>query len=66
MKILVLCVTLLTAGTMYAGETVEAVGRSRSVVVTKNIVRNSVRPLKRQSKACVDGTCRSRTVTVVR
>lgn len=52
----------------YAGECVAGVCvQPRKVVtVTKNITRETIRLPRRVASGCVNGSCRSRVVTVVR
>lgn len=58
------------AGSTYAGECSSgncSVNVPRRVVtVTKNVVRETVRLPRRIINGCVNGVCRSRSVTVVR
>jgi hypothetical protein len=66
--ILGLIVMLTTFSVASAGECASGycVHPRKVVTVTKNVVRETVRLPRRVVSGCVNGTCRSRTVTVVR
>jgi hypothetical protein len=66
MKTLIVCAMMLVGSSVYAGDCGVAC-KSRTVTVTKEVVRSVARPFKRKcNDCCVGGSCRSRTVTVVR
>jgi hypothetical protein len=67
MKTLIVCASLLVCGSLYAGDCGTTACKSRSVTVTKEVVRTVVKPFKRKTNDCCSGgVCRSRSVTVVR
>jgi len=66
MKCLLVCfIMILSCGLVSGGECVGKCS-SRTVVVQKEIVRSFSRPFRKSVNQCEGGSCRSRTVTVVR